>query len=109
MPLQIEEKSRVTAKGQTTVPKVVREALGVRAGDQIAYRVDAKGRVELIRYEDVSDEAAVDSFLTFLSNDIKRHPQGVTRLSREVAKRRRALVDGINVDLDANFSGADPI
>ena len=29
--------SRITAKGQTTLPKVVREALGLQAGDRVRY------------------------------------------------------------------------
>ena len=29
--------SAITSKGQTTLPKVVREALGVRAGDRVRY------------------------------------------------------------------------
>jgi len=109
MPLVIEEKSTITAKGQTTVPKVVREALGVRAGDQIAYRVDSEGNVVLVRSEDASDESAVDSFLAFLSNDIKCRPQAVTHLSDEAAERRRALVAGVKADPDADFSEATPI
>ena len=29
--------SKITTKGQTTLPKVVREALGVKSGDRIRY------------------------------------------------------------------------
>jgi len=36
--------SRITSKAQTTVPKAVREALRVRAGDSLAYRIE-RGRV----------------------------------------------------------------
>jgi antitoxin PrlF len=42
--------SKVTAKSQTTVPKEVREALGVKPGDMIVYRI-AKGKVTLARAE----------------------------------------------------------
>ena len=31
--------ARVTTKGQVTVPKVVREALGLEAGDELLFRV----------------------------------------------------------------------
>ena len=31
--------SAITSKGQTTLPKVVREALGVRPGDRVRYVV----------------------------------------------------------------------
>ena len=36
----IEETSTITAKGQTTVPKVVRQALGVDYGGRIAFRIE---------------------------------------------------------------------
>jgi AbrB family looped-hinge helix DNA binding protein len=44
--------SKITAKAQTTVPKGVREALGVKPGDMLVYRI-SKGRVTLARAEPV--------------------------------------------------------
>ena len=41
---------KITSKAQTTVPKKVREALGVKPGDMIVYRI-AKGKVTLARAE----------------------------------------------------------
>lgn len=35
----------VTSKGQITVPKGVREALGVQAGDRVAFRIGADGTI----------------------------------------------------------------
>ena len=32
--------SKLTAKSQTTLPRAVRSALGVSAGDELAYRID---------------------------------------------------------------------
>lgn len=32
--------ARVTSKGQVTVPKVVREALGIEDGDEVVFRVE---------------------------------------------------------------------
>ena len=32
--------AKVTSKGQITIPKAVREALGIAAGDQIVFRVE---------------------------------------------------------------------
>lgn len=40
--------ARVTSKGQLTVPKQVREALGLRAGDDLLFRVEA-GRAVLAK------------------------------------------------------------
>ena len=42
--------SKITAKAQTTVPKEVREALGVKPGDTLVYRI-IKGKVTLARAE----------------------------------------------------------
>jgi antitoxin PrlF len=32
--------AKVTSKGQVTVPKVVRDALGIRDGDEVIFRVE---------------------------------------------------------------------
>lgn len=32
--------ARVTSKGQITIPKLVRDALGIAAGDEIVFRVE---------------------------------------------------------------------
>jgi antitoxin PrlF len=39
--------SKITAKGQTTVPQEVREALGLKPGDRVDY-VIREGRVEML-------------------------------------------------------------
>ena len=37
--------ARVTAKGQVTVPKVVRDALGIHEGDHVVFRLDGNRAV----------------------------------------------------------------
>lgn len=37
--------AKVTSKGQVTVPKAVREALGIKEGDEIVFRVEGKRAV----------------------------------------------------------------
>ena len=37
--------ARVTSKGQVTVPKVVREALGIKEGDEVVFRVEGSRAV----------------------------------------------------------------
>ena len=39
--------SRITSKGQITLPKAVREALGVEAGDRVSFRIGDDGVVVL--------------------------------------------------------------
>ncbi len=41
----MEAAARVTSKGQVTVPKAVREALGIREGDEIVFRVEGNRAV----------------------------------------------------------------
>lgn len=46
---------RITAKAQTTIPASVRRALGLRAGDRIAYVLDGD-RVIMTRVNPTADE-----------------------------------------------------
>ena len=100
----VEEFSTLTAKGQTTVPKPIRQALSLREGDQIAFRLDEKG-VTLRRVDEARQDPAIASFLSFLARDIEKSPQNLKTLSPDLAKRIASLVKGIEVDLDAPISG----
>jgi len=39
--------AKLTSKGQITIPKQVREALGLHTGDRLAFRVHGDGTVKL--------------------------------------------------------------
>lgn len=104
MPALLEEVSTITAKGQTTIPKSVRQALGVDYGGKIAFRVD--GNVVSVRRADPEhDDPAIDGFLSFLADDIQRRPEALTGLSPDLAKRLKTLTKGVAVDLDAPIDG----
>jgi antitoxin PrlF len=75
MAIALEEISTITAKGQTTIPKAVRQALGVGYGGRIAFRV-SDGGVTVCR-ADSDEDPAVESFLSFLAADLKQHPEAV--------------------------------
>jgi antitoxin PrlF len=47
----MESAARMSSKGQITVPKAVREALGVKAGDMVVFRVEGS-RATLVRTPD---------------------------------------------------------
>lgn len=49
-------RARVTAKGQVTIPKAVREVLGVAAGDDVMFRLEGH-RATLARSADLLDLA----------------------------------------------------
>ena len=52
--------ARLTSKGQVTLPKAVREALGLEAGDQVVFRVEGR-RAFLARTTDLLDLAGTVS------------------------------------------------
>lgn len=54
--------SRLTSKAQTTIPQAVRQALRLRQGDEIVYRIE-EGRV--IMSKAASEIGADDPFATF--------------------------------------------
>ncbi len=50
--------AKLTSKGQLTVPKAVRTALGLRTGDRVVFRVDGE-HAALARTPDLLDLAGV--------------------------------------------------
>lgn len=65
------ETSRLTSKYQATVPADVRKALGLKAGDAIAWEVSADGeaRVRKARPLDLAFAAAVSATLDEWASD----------------------------------------
>jgi antitoxin PrlF len=99
-----EEISTISSKGQTTVPKSVRQALGVGEGDQIAFRVDETG-VSVRRAEEARDDPAIVAFLSFLSKDVESDPGKLKALSPELARHIASLTRGVPFDPDETIEG----
>jgi len=99
----IEETSTITAKGQTTVPKSVRQALGVDYGGKIAYRVE-DGRVTVVNPEAEHNDPAVAAFLGLIEKSIAsgRH---VRDLPEGLEKTLRRAIKQVRVDLDETLDG----
>jgi antitoxin PrlF len=74
--------SRITSKGQITVPKAIRETLGVEPGDRIAFRVQDDGRV-------VVEPETVD--LRTLRGVLRPRRRGVSVEDMAVAVRHQAV------------------
>jgi AbrB family looped-hinge helix DNA binding protein len=68
----------VTSKGQITIPKTVRDELGLREGDRVAFRVLEDGRV-------VVEPETVD--LLELGGALKPKKKGVTLADMDEAIR----------------------
>lgn len=105
MAMVLKEISTITAKGQTTVPKSVRQALGVNHGDQIAFYVDDERGVTVRREEAADADPVIDNFLTFLAKDMQARPEALTIFPQPLADRIAKLVEGMDVDPDATIEG----
>lgn len=102
----LKEESTITAKGQTTVPKSVRQALGVDYGGRIAFFVDDQRRVYVERVTEEASDPVVDRFLEFLAQDMSKHPgTSVVALPASLRDRMIALVGNMDVDPDAEIDG----
>ena len=100
----LRERSRITAKGQTTVPKAVRRALGVNCGGEIDYVIDERG-VSLRAVEAEETDPVIDEFLAFLASDMTRNPGHITEFPAELAGRMTALTAGMEPDVDEQIDG----
>ena len=52
---KIMELARVTAKGQATIPKRIREAAHIREGDMLSFDLDSNNRIIIRRIEPTID------------------------------------------------------
>lgn len=95
----LEKTSKITAKGQTTVPEAVRRALGVEAGDRILFQV-RDGQVMLTRAEKPDNDPALAAFLQLLERDIQQRPETLAPLDDQLMRRIDDLVGGLAINLD---------
>jgi antitoxin PrlF len=68
----IREIATVTSKGQITLPKPIRQALGIAVGGKVAF--DLRGSEVIVTRADSAEEhedPAISTFLSLLENDIK--------------------------------------
>lgn len=112
-PAVVEEVCTITAKGQTTVPKAVRQALGVGYGGRIAFRVEG-GAVtvralppESADGEGAAEDPALAPFLALLEADLAARPaEAVRPLPEALAGRLDALAsEAGEADPDAPIEG----
>lgn len=106
MPI-VEEFCTITAKGQTTVPKAVRQALGVGYGGRIAFRVEGHRVTVHALPEDEASDPALAPFLALLEADMAGRPaNAVQSLTPALAARMEALTGKLDeTDPDAAIEG----
>ncbi|TLU70668.1 type II toxin-antitoxin system PrlF family antitoxin [Lichenicoccus roseus] len=103
----VEEFCTITARGQTTVPRAVRQALGVGYGGRIAFRVEGHSVTIHAVPEDETTDPALAPFLTLLEADMAGRPTGaVLPLTATLAAQLEAVTGELGeVDPDALIEG----
>lgn len=93
---EIREVAKVTSKGQITLPKLIRQALGVNVGGKVAFDL-RHGEVIVTRAsESEHEDPAIEAFLGLLEKDIragKRLRALPEDLARNMIKHARRSVD----------------
>ena len=67
----LHEISTLTSKGQVTLPKSIRQALGVDVGSKIAFDLREDGEIIVTRADAAHEDPAIGAFLTMLASDIQ--------------------------------------
>ena len=94
--------AKITSKGQLTLPKTVRTALGVAEGDLVRFSmVDGKIVVEVGTSDEIPEDAAIAAFLDTLERSIAVSSD----FPIEMMQAMKALTGGIDVDLDEPIEG----
>jgi antitoxin PrlF len=83
MPRRFALEATVTSKGQVTLPKLLRERLGLKRGSRIRFHLDARGRLqaEPVLYDLEALWAAAD--------EVRRPKRAMTADEMDTAKVRR--------------------
>jgi antitoxin PrlF len=78
----IEEACTITAADQTTVPKAIRQALGVSCGGRIAVRIEGD-TISVHPATEPDEDPALAPFLALLERDIAIRPEALAPLTPE--------------------------
>ena len=99
---EIHEIATLTSKGQITLPKPIRQVLGVDTGAKVAFDLRG-GEVIVSRADTEHEDPAISAFLGLLEADI-RSGRNVGALPVELAQAMLANV-GHASDLDEDIEG----
>lgn len=99
----IETVATITAKGQITLPKSIRQALGVDFGDKIKFHLMDDQVVVTRINENSHEDPAIKSFLSLLEKDIQSGGH-ITYLPEALAAKMLAAT-GQSRNLDKEIIG----
>ena len=76
----MQKQARITSKGQITIPREVRRALGVRAGDRLLFESDGEG----VRVRPVRNKSAFSKYRGIGNPGIRSGRKSISRWLREM-------------------------
>lgn len=91
--------STLTDRYQTTIPEMVRKALGLKKGDRLNYTILPDGRVLLSSAMPDQDNEKLKSFLRYLQTGVAFNDKHIKPLDTKLVDRINALIDGAEVDV----------
>lgn len=103
----LETESTLTDRFQTTVPSSVRQALHLGKKDKIKYAIQSDGSVVISRAASQQNDPIIGEFLAFIARDMLANPGKVEPLSASMRESVDALVQGVEIDLDAPLLDED--
>ncbi|GHU15507.1 AbrB family transcriptional regulator [Betaproteobacteria bacterium] len=98
----LHELATITSKGQITLPKPIRQMLGVGVGDQVAFDLRENGDIVVSQAAALHEDPAIGGFLDLLAADIQA---GHVRDLPEDLSKALLKYSGHDVDLDEPIVG----
>jgi antitoxin PrlF len=106
MPALLKKVSKITEKGQVTIPKSVREALGLGYGGRVAFYIDENRHVSIEKeHDDDAEDPVIDGLLAFIAQDMEMHPEHAREVPKALLERMVELTEGMHVDPDDPITG----
>jgi antitoxin PrlF len=100
----LERVGTITEKGQITIPKPVRDALGVSYGGRVVFRVDEHG-VSVHPAGSDDEDPVLARFLSFLAKDMLHRPRSIAAFPPALANRMTDLARRVLADADEEIEG----
>ena len=101
--IPIRETATVTSKGQITLPKSIRSALGVTSGNKLSFELQGEEIVVRRLQPDEHEDPAIAKFLGLLENDLRKGKH-IEKLPKHLQESMLAMLD-VPVDLDNEIKG----
>ncbi len=98
----IQEQATLTSKGQITLPKAIRQTLGVTTGSKVSFELRG-GEVIVTRVQDEHEDPAIGAFLGLLEKDI-RQGKHVGSLPDDLVQAMLANLES-PLDIDEDIEG----